>query len=205
MIKDFSGKHYAPRTKEKMLEVLMNPEAPNPDIHYHMIRGGSHQRNITIWEPGTAGGEYIKTYGHYHMGNLDETYWIIYGSGIVFVQKRARDSSGNPIDDEIEEAYAVVVKPGDAVFIPSEWGHLAVNTGETYFVTADDSPVNFDEENPVSLPGHADYGAVKKMRGFCYYIIEDNGKPALVENKRYKKIPKIKIISMSEYPLKKDY
>src|SRR3989344_6894555 len=141
MIKDFSSKHYAPRVKEKMLEVLMDPSAPSPEIQYHMIRGGTEQRNITIWEPGTIGGEYIKTYGHYHVGRLDETYWIIYGEGIVLVQKRAADANGNPIDDEIIEAYAVWVKPGDAVFIPAGWGHLAVNISKTYFVTADDSPV----------------------------------------------------------------
>lgn len=202
MAKDFTSKHYAPRVKEKMLEVLMDPQAPSPQIQYHMIRGGSDQRNITIWEPGTIGGEYIKTYGHYHMGNLDETYWIIYGEGIVFVQKRTLDSSGSPIDDEIEEAYVVRVKSGDAIFIPSEWGHLAVNIGKTYFVTADDSPVNFDEENPVSLPGHADYEPVKKMQGFCYYIIEENGKPTLIENKKYKRIPKVDIITPDKYPLK---
>lgn len=203
-MKDFTSKHYGSRTREKMSEVIMNPNSPSPEIHYHMVRGGSDQRNITIWEPGLVGGEYIKTYGHYHVGKLNETYWIIYGEGIVLVQKRAIDLKGNPIDDEISEAYAVHVKPGDALFIPSEWGHLVANISKTYFVTADDSPVNFDEENPVSLPGHADYEAVKKMRGFCYYVVEENGKPTLVENKRYKKIPKIEIISMNEYPLKSE-
>ena len=203
MIKDFSSKHYAPRVKEKMLEVLMDPSAPSPEIQYHMIRGGTEQRNITIWEPGTIGGEYIKTYGHYHVGRLDETYWIIYGEGIVLVQKRAADANGNPIDDEIIEAYAVWVKPGDAVFIPAGWGHLAVNISKTYFVTADDSPVNFSDINPASLPGHADYEPVKKTRGFCYYIVEQNGRPELVENKMYKNIPKIEIITTDRYPLKK--
>lgn len=203
MNKDFSVKHYAARTYEKMKDVLMDPSAPGPEIQYHMVRGGSNQRNITIWEPGLVGKEYIKTYGHYHVGKLDETYWIIFGEGIVLVQKRALDINGKPIDDEIEEAYAVHVKPGDAIYMPSEWGHLVVNISNTYFVTADDSPVNFDEENPVSFPGHADYESVKKMQGFCYYIVNENGKPSLVKNTKYKKIPEIKIIEASEYPLKK--
>ena len=64
---------YAARTHEKMQEVLMQPEASGPAIHYYMIRGGSNKRNITVWEAGTVGNEYIKTYGHYHLGNLDET------------------------------------------------------------------------------------------------------------------------------------
>ena len=48
----------------------MDPNSPGPEIQYHMIRGGTKQRNITIWEPGKIGGEYIKTYGHYHVGDL---------------------------------------------------------------------------------------------------------------------------------------
>ena len=39
--------------------------------------------------------------------------------------------------------------------------------------------VNFDEANPVSMPGHADYEPVKRMRGFAYYVVEKDGKPAL--------------------------
>lgn len=203
MTKDFTNKHYASRVREKMQEVLMSPTAQSPDIHYHMVRGGIEQRNITIWEPGLVGSEYIKTYGHYHVGELDETYWIIFGEGIALLQKRSTDLNGIPIDDEITEAYAVYVKPGDALYIPSGWGHLVSNISKTYFVTADDSPVNFDEQNPVSLPGHADYEPVKKMQGFCYYIVEKDGKPTLVKNDKYKKIPDIKIINASEYPLRK--
>jgi glucose-6-phosphate isomerase len=204
MNKDFTTKHYAFRTYEKMQEVLMDPRAPGSEIQYHMVRGGTNQRNITVWEPGKVGGEYIKTYGHYHIGNLDETYWIIFGEGIALLQKRVKDANGAPIDDEIEAVYAVHVKPGDSLFIPSEWGHLVVNISDTYFVTADDSPVNFDEANPVSFPGHADYEAVKKMQGFCYYVVEKDGQPALVKNPKYKKIPEISIITPSQYPLKKE-
>lgn len=200
---DYTNKHYASRTREKMSEVLMDPKAESPEIQYHMVRGGTSQKNITIWEPGIIGGEYIKTYGHYHVGNLDETYWILYGEGIAILQKRAEDKNGNAIDDEIDEAYAVHVKPGDAIFIPSGWGHLVANISKTYFVTADDSPVNFDEINPVSLPGHADYEPVKKLQGFCYYVVEKDGNPTLVKNNKYKKIPEIVIIEASEYPLRK--
>jgi len=203
-MKDFTDKHYAPRFHEKMVEVLMDPSAQGPKIHYHMVRGGSDQRNITIWEPGLVGQEYIKTYGHYHVGDLDETYWVIFGEGIVLLQKRVVGANGNPIDDEIDDAYAIRVKPGDAIYMPSEWGHLVVNISKTYFVTADDSPVNFDEENPVSLPGHADYEPVKKLRGFCYYIVERDRKPTLIKNDKYKKIPAIEIIDASEYPLSKN-
>ncbi len=171
----------------------MNPEAAGPTIHYYMIRGGKDKRNVTILESGTVGGEYIKTYGHYHIGNLDETYWIAEGEGIVILQKRKLDENGKPTDDEIEFFQAIAVKKGDSVFIPSGTGHLLVNTGKSWLVTIDDSPVNFDEVNSVSLPGHADYEPVQKMRGFAYYVVEENGKPKLVKNIKYKEIPEVQI------------
>lgn len=190
---------FAARDHEKMKEVLMHPDTEGPAIHYYMIRGGTDKTNITVWETGTVGGEYIKTYGHYHVGKLDETYWIVSGEGIVLLQKRKEDSQGNPIDDEIETFYAIPVKKGDSVFIPSGTGHLVVNTGNVWLVTVDDSPVNFAEVDPVSLPGHADYEPVKKLQGFAYYVVEENGKPALVKNPRYKSVPEPLSLSPKMY------
>ena len=180
---------YAARTHEKMKEVLMHPDAPGPAIHYYMIRGGSKKRNVTVWETGTIGGEYIKTYGHYHIGNLDETYWIIQGEGIALLQKMAV-VDGVPQPDRIEEFKAIKVKAGDSVYMPPGHGHLAINTGAQWFVTADDSPVEGTGDS-ASMPGHADYEMVKKMRGFAYYVVEKDGAPALVSNPLYKEVRNI--------------
>ena len=45
---------YAARTHEKMKEVLMNPEASGPELHYYMIRGGSDKKilqfgKVELW------------------------------------------------------------------------------------------------------------------------------------------------------------
>jgi len=192
----FVPKHFASRPHEKMKEVLMDPDAIGPSVHYYMIRGDMKDgrgNNITVWEPGTIGGEYIKTYGHYHVGKLDETYKFISGVGIALLQKLAVDKSGNMIPDVAEEFKAIPVKVGDELFIPASYGHLVANTGLDFLVTSDDSPVNFEEVNPASLPGHADYELVKQMRGFAYYIVENNGKPVLVKNKLYKEIRKAEL------------
>ena len=183
-------KHYAARTHAKMREVLMDPDGVGPAVHYYMIRGGKDQRNVTIWEPGTVSGEYIKTYGHYHVGDLDETYWILLGQGIAMLQKLALNSAGQMIPDVVEDLKIIPVSAGDSVYMPAGYGHLVVNTGTTYLVTADDSPVDFEDKDPVSLPGHADYNLVKRMHGFAYFIVEDNGHPTLVRNKLYKRIIK---------------
>lgn len=180
---------YASRSHQEMKDVLMDPTANGPEIHYYMIRGGSAKTNITVWETGQVGGEYIKAYGHYHVGDLNETYTILEGEGIVIQQKRAVDAVGNPIDNEIVEFKAEKVKAGSKVFIPSGMGHLAINTGSSWLVTSDESPVDFNEKNPVQAPGHADYAPFKKLHGAAYYVVEKNGQPALVKNPNYKTVP----------------
>ncbi|MEI7890362.1 MAG: glucose-6-phosphate isomerase family protein [bacterium] len=187
---DFTNvsKHYAARTHEKMQDVLMDPNGDGPAIHYYMIRGGVDQKNTTVWEPGTISGEYIKTYGHYHVGELSEHYTIAFGNGVALLQKLAEDENGKMIAGEVAEFKAVVVGAGDKVFMPSKFGHLLANVGETYFVTIDDSPVDFEDRDPSSFPGHADYELVKKMKGFAYYVVEHEGKPALRKNPLYKSV-----------------
>ncbi|OGG51381.1 hypothetical protein A3C18_00305 [Candidatus Kaiserbacteria bacterium RIFCSPHIGHO2_02_FULL_54_11b] len=176
---------YASRSHDKMKEVLMKPEVSGPAIHYYMIRGGSSKRNITVMETGTVGGEYIKTYGHYHIGNLDETYWFVQGEGVVLQQKLA-----DPADPEVvEEFKAIQVKQGDSAYMPPGYGHLILNTGKEWMVMVDDSPVEGTQDS-ASMPGHADYEMVKQMHGFAYYVVEKDGKPALVPNKLYKEVRK---------------
>ena len=189
---DFANvpKHYAARTHEKMQDVLMDPNGAGPVIHYYMIRGGVDQKNTTVWEPGTISGEYIKTYGHYHIGDLSETYTIAYGTGVALLQKLAENEQGELIPDVVAELKAIPVTTGQEIFMPAKFGHLLANTGETYFVTIDDSPVDFEDRDPSSFPGHADYELVKKMRGFAYYVVEQDGKPALKKNPLYKTVLK---------------
>lgn len=182
----------AVREHEKMKEVLMHPEAPGPAVHYYMIRGGSEKRNITVWESGTVGGEYIKTYGHYHVGDLDETYTILAGEGVALLQKLVVEN-GVPQIDRVEEFKAIKVRPGDSVYMPPGYGHLLVNTGPTWFITSDDSPV-FGADDSASMPGHADYEMVRQMRGFAYYVVEKDGAPSLVPNPLYKEVRKAELL-----------
>ncbi len=181
-------KPFAERTQEKMKEVLMDPSATGPDVHYYMIRGGEKKLNVTVLETGTVGGEYIKTYGHYHVFDFKETYRIIHGQGLVILQTREKDANENFADDRIASFRAIKVGPGDVVEIPSFAGHLLVNTGDTWLVTSDDSV--FDPAgDSSSMPQHADYEPVRRMQGFAYYVVEKGGKPALVKNPRYKSVP----------------
>ena len=119
----------------------MNPDAEGPVIHYHMVRGGQ-KRNITVLETGTIGGEYIKTYGHYHIGELTKRT----GSreGVALLQKLADQS--DPF--VVAEFKAIQVKAGDSVYMPAGYGHLMLNTGKTWLVMEDDSPVEVPTIRP---------------------------------------------------------
>lgn len=174
---------YAARVHEKMLDVLMDPSASGPAIHYYMVRGGHQKRNVTVLETGTVGGEYIKTYGHYHIGALDETYWFSHGEGVALLQKLANPA----VHDVVESFQAVRVKAGESVYMPPAHGHLMVNTGKEWLVMVDDSPVEGTGDS-ASMPGHADYEPVKAMQGFAYYVVEHDGAPALKKNPRYKEV-----------------
>jgi len=161
----------------------MKPDSLGPALHYYMIRGGSKKRNVTVLETGTVDGEYIKTYGHYHIGNLDETYWFLAGEGVVLQQKLADQN-----DPSVVETFkAIQVKAGDSAYMPPGHGHLVVNVSKEWLVMVDDSPVEGANDS-ASMPGHADYEAVKKMHGFAFYVVEQNGVPALARNPLYKEI-----------------
>ena len=179
------------RSHEEMLDVLMSPESAGPEIHYFMIRGGSEKKNITVWQSGTVGEEYIKTYGHYHVNDFLETYEVVLGEGIFLLQVRKTDKAGQPVDDEIEYIKAIFVKSGSVIQIPPRAGHLAVNTGKSWLVTTDNSPVNKEKTKEAAWPTHADYVPVKKMRGFAYYVVKKDGEPAFVKNPNYKNTPEI--------------
>lgn len=184
-------KAFAVRTGQEMQEVLMDPASIGPNVHYYMIRGGTEKKNITVWESGLVGEEYIKTYGHYHVSDFIETYTVLAGEGIILLQKRKQGSDGLPIDDEVESVKAIFVKAGSVVPIPERDGHLAVNIGESWFVTSDDSPVDLRKIKETAWPTHADYAPVKKMQGFAYYVIKKDGKPFFVKNPKYKNTPDI--------------
>lgn len=164
------------RNHADMREVLLEPDATAPESFYYMLRGGPVKGNVTVWEPGRAGREYIKTFGHYHTWDFPETYRILAGEGVAILQRRGSD------DGVLEEVRVIIVKAGDTLRIAPGYGHTLYNTGSTFLITVDDSPSN-DPSRP-----HADYEPIRAMKGFAYYLVEANGAPALVRNAAYTKV-----------------
>jgi glucose-6-phosphate isomerase len=138
---------------------------------YYIFRGLKEKNNlrydITIIPPQMLGKEFVKTKGHYHLGNFGELYKVLAGEGIFLMQKR-----------DLSDAYFVKAKRGDFVKIPPNYGHTIINPSKKILKIA----------NWVSKECQSDYKTIEKMKGFCYYYTIDGW----IKNENYKKIPKLK-------------
>ncbi|WP_456468010.1 glucose-6-phosphate isomerase family protein [Archaeoglobus sp.] len=132
--------------------------------------------DYTVIPPNSIGGEYIKTYGHYHPEVADgttypEVYQVLKGEAIFLIQKRE--------DDKIVDVLAVIAKEGDVVIVPPNYGHVTINPTDKELITA----------NWVCRDFKSIYGPYTEKRGGCYYYI--NGK--WVKNEKYEKVPELRI------------
>lgn len=152
----------------------MDPKGEGVKEPYFVIRGEGGQ-NVTIVTPGKNGVEFNKTYGHFNKFQWVEIYHVVYGQGVVVLQRN--DDSG-----ETKEFKVVGVKSGSTVEIPSGFGHCLVNVGRTYLVVIDNSPND---------PKAHDFEPVKQKRGFTYYVIDRKGEIGFEANPNYKIHPQI--------------
>jgi glucose-6-phosphate isomerase len=120
----------------------------------------------SITYPGKVGDEYFMTKGHFHtVLDTAEVYYCLRGHGYMLME--------NPEGDwEAQE-----LTPGKAVYVPGRYAHRSVN------VSPDEPLITF-----FAFPGHAghDYGTIE-TQGFRKLIVERDGKPAFVENPKWKK------------------
>ena len=119
--------------------------------------------DVTVTLPGTVGGEFVKTAGHYHGTAPDGVSWpeiydVLAGEAAFVLQHAAGDPAGDPA---VDRGIVVVAYPGDRLVIPPDYGHVTVNIGSTPLVVAD--LVAIDSVN--HYPGYAarQGGAVRIM------------------------------------------
>ncbi len=185
------------RTIDEVRAVLYNQTATGPDELYFMYRGvgwpedvarfGRHSLrfDLTVLVAGLVGGEYVKTAGHYHPplalgeeaeGNAaaftyPELYQVVAGRAHYLLQKPASDGeSGSLLDVVVVEA-----GPGDSLYVPPGYGHVAINPGPEPLVM-----VNVVDATFASL-----YGPYRERHGAAYYEIEEGGRAYWVVNDHY--------------------
>ncbi|MEW6622550.1 MAG: glucose-6-phosphate isomerase family protein [Bacillota bacterium] len=139
--------------------------------------------DITVLHHGKVGKEYIKTIGHFHplkntcKETYPEYYEVLSGEAIFLLQRNGRNN-------EVEEVIAVEAKKDDKVFIPPNYGHITINTGEQFLVVA----------NLIATCFQSLYDPFLEKSGAAYYYIEsEKGKGDWVKNPSYKNSVGLKI------------
>ena len=178
--------------------VLSHPEAVDDPERpaYFMYRGvhlpgdeGRFSRagvrfDVTVMPPASVGGEYVKTFGHYHSPSPEgppypELYQVVSGRAVMVLQRPGRSPS------ELEDLVLVEAREGQSVLIPPGYGHVTVNpSGETLVMV-----------NLVSSSCVSDYRPFAALRGAAVYL-EEGG---LVPNPRYGRVPEPRLLSASEW------
>lgn len=168
-----------------MKPVLKDPHATGPDPVYWVFPELSEGEwaNMTVWNNGTYNGEFPKTFGHYHpIGAADEIYRVIWGKGILQLQRRHNDS--------IAEVFLVHCEVGDEVIITWPFGHSWSNVGDCPLITYDNWRSGHDP---------SDYEPIEAMQGMAYYLIEKDGEVKAVPNPKYKDLPEPVWITAEEF------
>lgn len=118
----------------------------------------------SITYPGKVGNEYFMTKGHFHtILATAEVYYCLSGEGFMLLESPEGDWSAQPL------------KPGVMVYVPPRYAHRSINTGSvpmvTFFCFRGDA-------------GH-DYGTIE-TKGYRKLIVEQDGKPVVVDNPKWK-------------------
>lgn len=193
-----------PRTLDEMRDVLWNQTAAGPPVVYLMYRGvgvkgescalsGRGLRyDVTVIRWGDVGGEYPKTFGHYHPRyggtglTYPEVYEVLHGTAHLILQRPSGDDPA-----VIEDVVVVEAKQKERVVIPPGYGHVTVNPASEYLVMAN-----------VVGKFQSDYRYYKLFKGATYYELPSRGRsgsgtggssvsasPIWVRNDRYRRVP----------------
>ncbi|MCL5784458.1 MAG: hypothetical protein M1142_03850 [Patescibacteria group bacterium] len=162
------------RTRQELKDVLMDPKTPGVKEPYFVIRGEAGQ-NITILTPGKNGEEFNKTYGHFHNYQGVEIYHVVYGQGVLVLQR-------NDENNEAKEFKVMSLRAGTSTEIPSGFGHCLVNVGKSYLVVIDNAPQEAKFHNLEPL---------RQKHGFAYYVIDKKGEIGFEANRNYHLHPQI--------------
>ena len=126
---------------------------------------GVLQFGTTILYPGKVGQEYYMTKGHFHtILDTCEIYYCLKGHGAMLMETPEGDVDFKEL------------RPGEALYVPGRWAHRSINLGDEplvmFFVYRADA-------------GH-DYGTIEE-KGYRKLVVEQDGKPTLVDNPKWKK------------------
>lgn len=194
------------RTSQALRDALLDPEAAAPAELYYMYRGLTlpHHRelfrteglsyDVTVLRPGTIGGEFVKTFGHYHPlapgqdQAYPEVYEVLAGRGHFLLQKPvAPPDQPGETSPAVLDVILVEAGPGEKVLIPPGYGHVTINPGGEWLVIA----------NLVAVEFSALYEPFRQARGAAYYEVAGEG---FRPNPRYESSAPLRPLAPADYP-----
>ncbi len=157
------------------------------------LKRNRYQYDITYVMDGLVNGECKKTSGHYHGFNpqrtntYPEVYEVIEGTAL-YVLQRAKNFESDPEGIIIEDVILTVVKAGQTIIIPPNYGHCSINIG--------DGPMIFS--NLAYIPCPVIYDSVRYYHGMSYYVFKTDGEVKAELNQRYSNVPEPKFAVVKE-------
>lgn len=158
-----------------------------------ILESKKYRYDITVVMDGTVNGECKKTSGHYHGYNPQRTntyaevYEVIKGTAL-YVLQRADNFEDSPENIKIDDLILTVVREGQTILIPPNYGHCSINIG--------DGPLVFS--NLAYVPCPVTYDSVRYYHGMSYYVLKENGQIRVVPNPHYVDAPKPKYAIVKE-------
>lgn len=142
---------------------------------------------ITVLMPGLMGYECRKNSGHYHgvqpgcTGTLPEIYEVL-GGRAAFLMQQSHDflEENGPL--KVERLRVFFLNPGEKLVIPPFTAHCVANVGE--------GPMAFGN---LAAPCPLHYEPIARMHGFGMYLLKINGQLTIVQNPRYRDLPRLEI------------
>lgn len=137
----------------------------------------------------SLGKEYNKTAGHYHSMvpktnfTYPELYELIKGEVYYLIQKAKGDKA--------VDVYAVRVRSGDKVIVPSGYGHFSIFLSE-----------KIRESNWTSNSSISDYESVKQKQGAAYFALIDKKEKygvRWVKNENYSYVPPLRFLAPTNF------
>ncbi len=207
VFEDEAAGHSAPlpniRRRQEMSELLYDGQAAEIDELYYMYRGVAlsgdveaiRQKglryDITAIVPGTIGGEYVKTAGHYHPERAEtgltypEVYEVLHGRAHYLLQRPQPEPPG-----ELESVILIAAKPGDKVLIPPHFGHITINPGDDYLIMS----------NWVSRDFSSLYEPIREAGGGAYFELSTDEGPEFIANPGYGELPPLQRCPVTPVP-----
>ncbi len=166
-------------------------------LRTHSNLSGNYTYDVIYLPDGLLGIEYIKTHIFFAPESkpIASIVQVLSGNLTVLMQKNRQKQSIYDLESHVDEAILVEASEGEKVAIPSGFYYTFVNTSS--------EPTAF--ARVVSEEHLANYEALRRESGLAYYLISKNARQEVVVNPRYRTVPDLKSLTVTEVNTRTSY